>query len=1094
MHCMKTLLMTVFLLSTAFMAISQVTTSSINGVVSDSLGGPLEGATITATHQPSGTVYTSISRKGGAFTISNARIGGPYQIKVDYVGFTSEIIDGVNLILGEPYDLNVKMGIDAKNLTTLVITGTRRGAVDKTGMSTNIGQKQIATLPTISRSITDFTRLTPQANGNSFGGRDGRYNNIQVDGANLNNNFGLSADQVLPGGTGNQPISLDAFEEVSVNIAPFDVRQSGFTGAGINAVTKSGTNTLKGTAYGYFRNQNFNGTNVAGTKLGEQQKQQNVTYGATLGGAIIKNKLFFFVSGELEERTFPGIQWSPTGGSGTGDISDVHVDSLRKFSDHLRNAYGYETGAYDNFPNFTAKNHKILGKIDWNISNAHKLTLKYNEMVSNNDVALNATSVPNSLSGAIGFSSVARFGKTAMSFANSNYGFKDIVRSGALELNSNFNSKFSNQFLATLTKIRATRTSPSAVFPFVDILNNNNNNYMSAGYEPYSYNNDVINDVYSVTDNLSYTAGKHKLTAGITYEYQEVGNMFMAASQSYYVFNSLDDFINNRAPRGFAYTYSLVPGKDAVYSAELKIGQLGAYLQDEFSVNDRFKMTYGLRFDKPLYPEAPLENPAISALQFPNKDGVMTNYTTGKWPKSTFLWSPRVGFRWDTEGDKTLIIRGGTGIFTGRIPFVWLTNIPTNSGMYQFGANVSNAADLENFLFNPDPNAYKNRFPTEAGTSVPASIVLTDPNFKFPQIWRTNIGFDKRLGDGWNLTMEALFTRDINAVTMRNANETSPNAVAAGPDARPRFNPATNANRRLYSNISNAIVLENSNQGGGFSFTTLLSKNFTRGFYGSLAYTYTIARDISGNPGSQAASVWSANPSVTSQNAQDLSYAQYALPHRVVGTFSYRVQYLKHLATTFSLFYEGAAQKNFTYAYNGDLNGDGNAGSVDIMYIPKDRSEIVFVDQSATNTLSAFTAQQQEDAFFQYLEQDRYLRNHKGQYAERNAALFPWYNRFDFKLLQDIFTNIGINKHTLQLSVDILNVGNLINNKWGVLKQLNATNGYQANPLIFAGYNADNVPTFRMAQSRGALITETFSNTNTVSSTWGLQLGLRYIF
>lgn len=1074
---------------------AQVTTSNINGVVLDSTGSTLEGATITAVHLPSGTVYTTVSGRGGVYAISNARIGGPYQIKFDFVGFTSEVVDGVNLILGEPYALNAVMGIDAKNLSTLVITGTRTGAVDKTGMSTNIGQRQLSSLPTISRSLTDFTRLTPQANGNSFGGRDGRYNNLQVDGANLNNNFGLSTD-LLPGGSGNQPISLDAFEEVSVNIAPFDVRQSGFTGAGINAVTKSGTNTLKGSAYGYFRNQSFNGTNVAGSKLGEQQKQQNVTYGATLGGAIIKNKLFFFVSGELEERTFPGIQWSPAGGSGVGNVSNVPIDSLRKLSDHLRNAYGYETGAYDNFPEFKAKNHKILAKIDWNISNAHKLTLKYNEMVSNSDVALNATSVPNSLAGAIGFSSVARFGRDAMSFANSNYGFMDAVRSGTLELNSNFNSRFSNQFLATITKIRATRTSPSAVFPFIDILNGGTplNNYMSVGYDPYSYNNDVINDVYTVTNNLTYTAGRHKVTGGVTYEYQKVANMFMAASQSYYVFNSLDDLINNRAPRGFAYTYSLVPGQSAVYSAELKIGQLGAYIQDEVNVNERFKLTYGIRFDKPIYAEAPLENPAIAELQFPDKNGVLTNYSTGKWPKSTFLWSPRVGFRWDAYGDKNLIVRGGTGIFTGRIPFVWLTNIPTNSGMYQFGTNVSDPAELENFLFNPNPDAHKSKFPTTAGTSVPSSIVLTDQNFKFPQIWRTNLAFDQRLGQGWTLTMEALLTKDLNAVTMRNGNETMPNGVANGPDARPRFNPANNTNRRRYPGLSNAIILENTNQGGAFSFTTQLSKSFTRGFYGSLAYTYTIARDISGNPGSQAASVWSANPSITSQNAHNLSYTQYALPHRIVGSVSYRVEYVKHLATTFSLFYDGAAQRNFTYTYNGDLNGDGNAGSVDIMYIPRDRSEITFVDQPATNTLAAFTAQQQEDAFFSYLEQDRYLRNHKGQYAERNAALFPWYHRFDFKVLQDIFTDIGRNKHTLQFSLDILNVGNLINNKWGVMKQLNATNGFQANPLSFAGYNADGVPTFRMAQARGALVTETFSNNLSTSSTWGMQLGLRYIF
>lgn len=1073
---------------------AQVTSSSITGTVLDSAGNYLEGATVTATHQPSGTVYTTLSRKGGSFVIPSARIGGPYSVKIEFVGYKPYEVDGINLILGEPYSINAVMGQDFKSLASVVISvQRRRSAVDKTGASTNVGQRLITSLPTISRSITDFTRLTPQANGNSFAGRDGRYNNVQVDGANLNNNFGLSSD-LLPGG-GNQPISLDAIEELSINIAPYDVRQSGFTGAGVNAVTKSGTNTFRGTAYTYYRDQSFNGRHINNFKLAEQQKQKNEIYGLTFGGPIIKNKLFFFVSGELEERTFPGITWSPTGGSGSGNVSNTHIDSLRKLSEFLKSQYGYETGAYDNFPDFTAKNHKVLGKIDWNISADHKLTLKYNELVSNNDVALNSTSVPNGIAGAINYSSTARFGQNAMSFANSNYGFKDIVRSGTLELNSNFKGRFANQFLATLTKIKATRTSPSAVFPFIDILNNNNNNYMSAGYEPYSFNNDVINDVYSVIDNFTYFAGKHRLTAGASYEYQRVGNMFMPASQSYYIYNSLDDFINNRAPRGFALTYSLVPGEESVYSAELKLGQLGIYAQDEIAFNERFKMTFGLRLDRPIYHQKPLENPAITALTLPDEDGNQVHYSTGAWPRSSFYWSPRIGFRWDPEGNKSMIVRGGTGLFTGKIPFVWLTNMPTNSGMYQFSAAVSDPTTLQEFLFNPDPAAYRNKFPSNAGTSVPsAGIVLINPNFKFPQVWRTNLAFDKSFGNGWLLTMEALITKDVNGIRMRNANQKEPNGTLTGPDNRARYNPANNGNRRIYSGINNAIVLENTNKGGGFSFTTQISKNIARGLSGMIAYTYTFSQDITPNPGSQAASVWSANPTSGTQNDIELAYSQFAVPHRIVGTISYRAEYLKHLATTVSLFYEASAQGVFSYAYNGDVNGDGNSGSVDLMYIPKDPSEIIFVNQSATSSLNAYTAKEQSDAFFAYIQQDKYLSKHMGQYAERNGARFPWYHRLDFKLLQDIFTTFGDRKHTLQLSVDVLNFANLLNKSWGVRKQLNYTNGFQSNPLVFDSYDPSGQPRFRMAQVSKQLATETFSDVRSTSSTWGLQVGLRYIF
>lgn len=1068
-----------------FFGNSQVTTSSITGSVQSSTGENLEGATVTAVHTPSGTQYQTLAKTGGTFILPNLRIGGPYTVTVNYVGFKVQTFEGINLVLGEPYNLKVVMGEDIQEIEAVVVSGRRSGAVAKTGAATNIGQQQITTLPTISRSISDFTRLTPQANGNNFAGKDGRLNNVRIDGANLNNNFGLSSD-LLPGGSGNQPISLDAIEEVSVNIAPFDVRQSGFTGAGINAVTKSGTNTFKGSVYTFYRDQSFNGRNVGDFKLPEASMEKNNIYGGSLGGPIIKNKLFFFINGEIEERTTPGITWSPTGGSGSGNVSSTHIDSLAKLSNHLKNTYGYETGAYDNFPNFTAKNHKLLGRIDWNISNTHKLTLKYNEMVSNNDVTLNATSVPNGggftptgASNSISRMPNTRFGNNSMSFANSNYGFKDVVKSGALELNSNF-GRISNQFLATYTKINATRTSPSEVFPFVDIMNNDGRNYMSFGYEPYSYNNDVVNDVVNIINNISYYTGKHNFTGGISYEYQKVGNMFMAGSQSYYVFSSLDDFIQNRAPAYYAYTYSLVPGKDAVYSAELKIGQLGIYAQDEINITNQFKLTVGLRVDKPIYLEDPIENPSISALQFPDKDGNLTNYTTGKWPESKFLWSPRAGFRWDVEGDKSLIIRGGTGLFTGRIPFVWLTNMPTNSGMYQFGVGVTNPADLEDYKFNPDPAAYKNRFPTTAGNNYPSNIVMTEKDFRFPQLWRTNIAVDKNLGKGFSLTVEALYSKEVNAIAMRNANQKEPNANFAGLDTRPRY--LNSADRRIYNDLNTAIILGNTNKGHAFQFTTQLSKAFTKGLYGSLAYTYTLAQEVTANPGSQASSVWNANPNVGTQNALELAYTAYAVPHRIMGNISYRFEYANHLATTISLFYEGAHQGNFSYVYDGDMNGDGN-NSTDLMYIPKNANEINFVGTAD------FTVEQQREAFNKFMANSNYMERNKGNYAERNGAFLPWYHRLDVKILQDIFTNIGERRHTLQLSVDILNAANLISKNWG-LRNLTTLN----NPLSYAGVNGAGEPQFRMRATGGELVTQPFQINRSTTSTWGLQIGLRYIF
>jgi hypothetical protein len=1077
----------------------QVTTSSINGTVKDSKGESVIGATVKATHEPSGTLYGTVTNTDGRFVIPNSRIGGPYSVEISSVGSQTQKITGINLVLGEPYTLNATLNEAQTELQEVVVTGDRTLAVDKVGASTNISAKQFATMPTISRSITDFTRLTPQANGNSFAGRDARYNNIQVDGANLNNNFGLSNDP-LPGG-GSSPISLDAYEEISVNIAPFDVRQSGFTGAGINAVTKSGTNTFKGTAYTLFRNQNYLGTKVGSEDISSQiVDSKNNVYGFNLGGPILKNKLFFFVNAELERGNRPGITFSPTGGSGSGVVSSTPIDSLRKFSNHLRNEYGYETGAFDNFPNFENENKKFLVKLDYNINEDHRLTFKYSQFSSLNDQALNASSVPNgggfAVTGRTGTLSrlpFSRFSNTSMSFENSNYAFEDKVKTGTLELNSNFNGKFSNQFLATITNVSTIRTFDGSIFPTIDIFNGTGDNYMSAGMDPFTNNNEVVNDVYTITDNFTYYMGKHTITAGGSYEFQRVGNMFMAASNGHYVYNSLNDFITDRPPVYYAYTYSLVPGEPRVFSAELKVGQLGIYAQDEINL-DNLKITVGLRADKPIYTEDPLENPAVSALQFYDKNGELTNYSTSKWPDSKFLLSPRVGVRYDVLKDKTLIVRGGTGIFTGRIPFVYLTNMPTNSGMYQFGGRITNATQLSTMVFSSNPDEYAALFPTAAGTSAPSNLVFMDPDFKFPQVWRTNIGIDKTLGYGLTASFEALITRDINAVRMRNANfnPTTTGVVSEGGLTRPRYVAA--ADRNLNPATTTAIVLENVDKGYSTALTFQLTKAFEKGLYGSLAYTYTKAEEVTANPGNQAASVWNVNPNVGTSNSIELANSQYAIPHRVIANVSYRREYLNYFASTLSLFYEGAHQGNYSFVVNGDLNGDGN-GSTDLMYIPNNASEMNFEQYTATvdGQPIVFTVAQQQEAFEQFINNSPYLKEHRGEFAERNSALRPWYNRVDLRFLQDFFLTTGKNqtKHTLQFSVDIFNFGNMLNKDWGV-QEIITTN----NPLTFRSINntTENRPLYRWQQINGELVTNPFQDLVSPTSTWSMQIGLRYSF
>lgn len=1080
---------------------AQVTTSSITGSVVESGGNPLEGATIKATHIPTGSIYSTVSRSGGLFDLPGLRIGGPYKLVVSYVGFNTQEISDIQLLLGQPFNVLVDMDESAKlagNEVVVTSIRSRTAASLKTGAATILTNAQITTMPTISRSITDFTRLTPQANGNSFGGRDGRYNNLRVDGANLNNNFGLSND-LAPGG--GSPISLDAFDEISVSIAPFDVRQSGFTGAGINVVTKSGTNNFHGSAYTYIRNQNSYGYKVNGTKLNKTPNSNSVV-GATIGGPIIKNKLFFFVSGEYEKKSRPGITFSPAGSSYIGNPSNTPVADLKSVYDFVKATYNYDLGAYENFPNFDETNHKLLAKLDWNINAANKLTLKYSDFKGVEVSPLNGSSVPQN--GPImvtgqptGVSRLPnnRFSANSMAFNSSNYATNRIVKSGSLELNSRFSSQLANQFLATYTKVNDIREpyGNKTVFPTVDIFNGAGQNYISLGTDPFTNNNQLVNDIYNFTDNLTYYRGRHTITGGITYEYQKIGNMFMGGSNGHYAFNSLDDFLNQRAPAYYGYTYSLIDNQPAVFSAELKLGQLGVYLQDEYSINDNFKLTYGIRMDMPMYGDNPIANPKIDSLQFPDAKGNLRSFSTGAWPKNRALFSPRIGFNWDALADHSLTVRGGTGIFTGRIPFVFLTNMPSNSAMYQNSIRINTAdglADAGITKFDPNPDAYANSsaIVRTAGTTIPRDFVLIDPDFKFPQVWRTNLGADKRFGNGFVGTIDLIYTKDINAVVMRNPNLKAPTSHYKGADTRAYYPNGITTDDTYYptATVGSPIILENINKGSAFSATAQISKTFESGFFGSVAYTYSVAKEVSPNPGSRATSAWQSIYNIEGPNAQVLDYSQYAIPHRIIANASYRIEHgIFDFPTSLSLFYQGAHQGLISYNVNSSIVRDGNT---ELMYVYNSGADVPFVASSK------YTVEQQQAAYDEYISNSKYLKSKRGQYVNRYGGTSAWYNQIDFRLLQDLLvrrSDAGKVKRTLQFSLDIFNIGNMINStwkNWGYRETTTITDPLQFKNVV------DEHPTFNMREFAGKLVTTPFTPNLSTASTWSMQMGLKFTF
>lgn len=1079
---------------------AQVTTAVLTGDVKSNTKEALVGATVVATHLPSGTKYTTVSRVGGQFTIQNMRVGGPYLIEVSFVGHNPEKYDNVFLQLAEPFVLNAELTNTAAALQNVVVSGGRRSSLlnaGRTGSVTNVGTRQINQLPTISRSLNDITRITPQANGASVGGGNYRQNNFTVDGADFNNSFGIGSN--LP--AGGSPISLDAVEEISVSITPFDIRQSGFIGSAINAVTRAGTNTFSGSVWKYFRNQNQRGDKVEDAKF-IRPTEEYTMYGFRMGGPIIKNKLFFFINYETEDQPksiqnfFAATAAAPYGSA--NNIVRPTADSLDYISKFLFDNYGYVTGPYQGYvPSITRT--KYLARIDWNINNKNRMNIRYSQ-VEGGEPFTPSTSVSGSN---VNYTST-RTASTALWFKNSNYFQGANLYSLAAELNSNW-GKFSNTLRGTYTFQNDSRSTDSQIFPFVDILSNTGGvtgpaPYTSFGYEPFSFGNLRQVKTYSVINNLTWTTGKHNWTVGGQFDLSKTINGFQRFATSYYVFNSWADFANGNKPRDLAITYSLSKNFAPAFSS-FKFAQYSLYGQDEIAINKDFRLTLGLRVDLPTYPDVPQiqTHPLVLKMTFDGGEKI----NTGNLPKNRLMWSPRLGFNWDLYGDRSLQIRGGTGVFTGRVPFVWIVSQSGDGGMIQVTQTWNNFNTPG--PFNPDPAAYRPSSVPTAGTVVPGNITALVEDFKNPQSWKSTLAVDSRLGKGLVASLEAIFNKDLNTAIFRNPNMIAPAALAiAGyPDSRPMYG-TTNQTRFINtlnngipqagaSGQFNPIVLDNGNRGYYFSLTAKIEKSYSKGLAWSVAYTKSMAANLFDGGGDQPLSAWQGTANVFGPNSMNLSYADYVVPDRVVATLSYRKEYFKNLATTISAFYNGSINGRFSYIYDGDFNRDGINGN-DLMYIPTaDQVQQMLFTSNTVNGV-AYDQATQRTLLERYIQQDKYLRAHRGQYAERNGAQLPWLNRVDVKILQDLFANIKGTKNTLQFSIDIFNFGNLLNPGWGKLKTIN-------NSRVLAITNQNSLvpggtvlPIYRLGSGNGDILTKTFRDNVSIASTYSIQFGLRYLF
>jgi hypothetical protein len=1039
----------------------------------DASNQPLVSATVTAVHLPSGTTYRASVTSSGRYNLPNVRIGGPYRVTATSIGYEPRSENDVTLSLGVTSRVDFRLNRVATTLEGVTVTAERDALLNsgRTGASMTVTQLKVATTPSIKRSTRDLTRLDPRSDGNmSFAGRNWLYNNISVDGSYFNNPYGL--DDPAPGGQTNaEPVPYDAVAEVQVSIAPFDVREGGFTGANVNTVTKSGTNQFRGSAYAFARNDAFQGNKVSGTKVVANPDLTYVQSGISLGGPIIRDKLFIFVNGEIERTKDPGSDFvASTGGSSGLGVSRVSATVMDAIRQRMISAYNYDPGPYQGYF-FHTDNNKLIAKLDWNISAAQTLSFRYNYLDAKRDLG------PHPF--VLSFANTGRGpNATSLPFYKSGYAINNGLNSYALEHNSR-TTRFANRLFASYNRFRDFREPFSEDFPTIDI-GEGGVTYTTLGHEPFSIHNILDQDVWQLTDNLSYFRGKHVFTVGTNFESFDFFNSFNIFRHGVFflpevipvgsTFGSLDEFFTATAPGPNQKNFSSMIGTGPFKGENIHVGQLSFYGQDELLATDRLKLTLGLRVDFPMYFTDPVDNAYSRALIALDENRQPETVDQSKLPDAKPMFSPRLGFNWNAAGNRSTQVRGGTGIFTGRVPFVWIGNVISNPGA--------------NPLLAP-PNA---PIPTKKGSVLAPSFDLNamTSDFEWPQVWTTDLGIDHQLPWGMLGTAEVIYSKDLKSVYVRNADLVAPKRTL--PDGRPYYGGA-GANELNPDGAAGIYVIDNTDQGYSFNVTGQLRKTFARSLDASVGYSFNQAKNTLKS--TEIASVlWANQPVQGDPNKPELSWSEFGQRHRIVGSASYSRTWSSMMKTQIGLFVEvaegnrfaGAGGNRYSFIYSGDVNGDGQAGN-DLIYIPLDQNDILL--DPLTTGGQTISAQEQWNRLDAFIRQDDYLGSHRGEIAERFGALNPWYSDIDMRILHDIGIARGANRHTFQISFDVLNVGNLVNSSWGVRKVASAA---ATSPLTLVRFNAQGAPVFNFTGPA-----KTYIDDPSLFSRWRAQLGIRYL-
>ena len=1096
---------------------AQVTSSSISGKVTDNSKSVLPGATIVATHTPSGAQYYAVADANGVYRLLNIRPGGPYKIEFRMVGFQTVVQEGVTATLGETKVLNVRMNEEAIGLgeVHVVAEAISNGMdSDRAGATTAVSNEQIAALPTITRSLNDVMALTPQAastsNGLAIGGGNYRSSYVTVDGAAFNNAFGIGGN--LP--AGGSPISLDAIEAMTINITPFDVRHSGFTGGAINAVTKSGTNNWHVSVYDYFTNEG-----LMGTKFGKKNEFGNFpenlklsqsldnTAGISVGGPIIKDKLFFFVNFEYQSDIDPGqTQFARENEDqtygGSTQYNRPTVTKMEEIKNYLKSTYNYDPGRYQNYSSSTP-DYKLLARVDWNINENNKFNIRYS-MVKNKYSTAPSSSINPLSSSVYNRNTYGRTSEYALYFESNRYFQEQNFSSVAAEWNHSFLSGRANNMLrATYSHQYEPRSFVGNLFPTVDILEPLEDGtpavYTSFGPDPFTYGN--LRDVQTavITDELSYLTGIHNFTFGGQFEWDNTKNGFMQGGAGYYVYNSWDDFVNNANPRAFAITYGNNEKLEQVYPY-FNYMQGSLYAQDEMTLSERFKLSLGLRVELPYYPSISSynynkefaegwnetvvneETGAEATVHHAIADGegnTMYGLSTADMPKARVNFSPRLGFNWDLTGERKYIVRGGSGLYTGRLPFVWIVSTVGNSNCLQNQYINSNEEEQIKFFSNPSEIINNNSNLLKTGDlPAPQSTTIMDKNLRMPQTWKSSLAVDVTLPGNIKATVEGIYNKDITsvAVTKLGIVEDGTIQLPGEHSARTKWK-SEGIKNSLGREVTPYYITNTPHNGYYYSVTGQLSKKFNFGLDLMAAYTYAEGKNVTDAIGDQVTSAYNTNAfGVHGSNVHELGYSSYVTPNRVIFNVGWNWATGQHTNETIGLYYEGYnhcyiggySYTRYSYTMTTNVNGDG--GSNSLVYIPTE-SEL---------SSMPFVSEDNKAAFNNFIKADKYLSTHRGQYAERGGAVAPWRHTFNFKYERTYKFKCG---SSISAGIDVKNLANLFWRGWGNMQRLSSSDILKLN-----GKGTEDSPyTYQFTDPTWGAYASTYS-------TWSAALNLRFNF